>query len=136
MNRFQGTFFELQYPDSWEVEIIENIPCFFDPDGVGALQVAAFRQPDAEPFDLLDEMAVYLERQKVVVDQDQLAIFDLPGELQAAACEFLKDDRFWMINCIVKTDRMLFLLWNSDVVPDTDTAEMIGSCVTSVRFYE
>ncbi len=136
MKRFRGTFFDLEYPDGWEMEIIENIPCFFDPDGIGALQAAAFREPEGRPFHPIEQLATYLERHQLKLDADRVAVFDLPSGLQAAACEFMKDDRFWLVNCIVKAEKMLLLLWNSDALPDADTAEAIGRTVMTVRFYD
>jgi hypothetical protein len=133
---FRGTFFDLEYPDAWEVEIIENVPCFFDPDGIGALQAAAFRNPEGMPFDPIEQLGLYLERNGVTLDSDRVALFDLPSGLQAAACEFMKEDRFWLVNCIVRGDKMLLILWNSDVVPDADTAAAIGRTVMTIRFYD
>lgn len=136
MKCFRGTFFDLEYPDAWEVEIIENVPCFFDPDGIGALQAAAFRNPEGMPFDPIEQLGLYLERNGVTLDSDRVALFDLPSGLQAAACEFMKEDRFWLVNCIVRGDKMLLILWNSDVVPDADTAAAIGRTVMTIRFYD
>lgn len=136
MKCFRGTFFDLEYPDAWEVEIIENVPCFFDPDGIGALQAAAFRNPEGMPFDPIEQLGLYLERNGVTLDSDRVALFDLPSGLQAAACEFMKEDRFWLVNSIVRGDKMLLILWNSDVVPDADTAAAIGHTVMTIRFYD
>ncbi|EHQ06753.1 hypothetical protein [Leptonema illini] len=136
MKRFRGTFFDLEYSDTWEMEIIENVPCFFDPDGIGALQAAAFREPEGTPFNPIEQLGAYLERHGLTLDTDRVAVFDLPSGLQAAACEFMKDDRFWLVNCIVKGDKMLLMLWNSDALPDADTAEAIGRTVMTIRFYD
>lgn len=134
MKLFKGTFFEFEYPDEWEFEIIEHIPCFFDPEGSGALQTAAFRDPEGEPFDVLDELAAYLDRQEISVNADRIATFDLPFGAHAAGCEFMKDDRFWLVNCIVEKDKMVLLIWNSDDLPDRDTATAIGHSVMTMKF--
>lgn len=134
VKRFRGTFFELQYPDEWVVEIIEDVPCFFDPEGAGALQAAAFRHREGGSFDAMSELSAYLERVGMTPDAEKVGLFELPSGLQGAGCEFIKDERFWLANCVVQTDRMVLLLWNSDTTPDADAARAIGSAVMSLRF--
>ena len=72
-------WFKLEYPRMWEMEVVDNIPAFFDPlFGKGALQVFSVKLGDLDklteeitefPF-LLGEtlpkkMKIFLEKQNI-----------------------------------------------------------------------
>ena len=128
---FHGPFFNLKYPSHWEVEILEDIPAFFDPMGGGALQIAAFKKSD-EPVNLEDEMTRYLGKLGIPYDPDRIASFEIEAGL-CKACEFIKDDRFWLVNMLGHDGKLLMIIFNSDEVPDPDTVGIIMSMIKSIR---
>lgn len=131
---FEGPWFQVLYPSHWESQIIENVPCFFDPEGAGALQLAAYRNPNDDPFDADVEIRRYLERQGVEYSPEKIRRFSLPSGPDCNACEFIKNDRFWMINCILRGSRMVFVIYNADEVPDEETVAGIQLMIQSIRF--
>ncbi|MEQ8351659.1 MAG: hypothetical protein RH862_09255 [Leptospiraceae bacterium] len=131
--QFRGTFFELLYPRDWEYEIIENIPCFFDPEGGGAVQVAAFRQPEGQDFDFDAEMERYLNGHGIQMDKSRIAEFSLASGLACRACEFVLEDRFWLVNMIVQGSRMILVLYNSDDIPEQETVQKISGLIQTIR---
>lgn len=130
---FQGPFFELQFPTDWEHEIIENIPCFFDPDAGWVLQLAASTSPHGN-FALDSEMRTYLEHNQLEYQEDRVVRYENAAGLECMACEFMKDNRFWLVQMLVRGPRLLVALLNSDQVPDTDLAGEISATVGSIRF--
>lgn len=131
---FEGPWFQLLYPASWQHEIIENVPCFFDPDGAGALQIAAYRNPNDDPFDAESEMQRYLEGHSVEFNLEKISRFNLMSGLDCLACEFVKQDRFWLVNIILRGSKMLLVIYNADEIPDDDTVDSIQLIVQSIRF--
>ena len=131
--QFRGTFFELLYPSDWECEIIEDIPCFFDPEGGGAVQVAAFRHPDGGNFDFDEEMERYLKGHGIRMDKSRIAEFSIPSGLSCRACEFVLEDRFWLVNMVLQGSRMILVLYNSDDMPDADTVQKISGLIQTIR---
>ncbi len=130
---FRGVFFQLLYPAAWESEIIEDIPAFYDPASGGVLQIAASRSETG--FDLAREMRKFLERVGIEFQADHVASFRMPGGQECLACEFTKDDRFWMVYIIVDEDRLLIVMYNSDEFPDAELARELSDVIASIRFF-
>ncbi len=133
MHLFQGPFYRLHYPDGWEAEIIENIPAFYDPEGGGALQIVAARRDPEMPFDIEAEMTRYLERHGMVYSEERVARFDTAIGMEAMACEFMRDNRFWLVQMLCRGDMLLLILFNSDTVPDQELALKISAVIRSVQ---
>ncbi len=130
---FQGPFFQLHYPQSWECEIIENIPAFFDPEANWALQIAATHSPEGQPFHLLTEMHLYLEKNGLEFKRQQVSTYLNRHKWECAACEFIKEERFWLVHLLVHKNRMLFVIFNSDDIPDDPLARLISLLITSIE---
>lgn len=130
---FQGPFFTVRIPPGWEVEVIENIPAFFDPEGSGVVQIAAFRRP-AVILDARDEMERYLNQNGVQPDRSRMTNFILPSGLDCVAVEYVLDNRFWMVNAISQHNRLLFVVYNGDEIPQQGTAMLISEMVSSIEF--
>ena len=131
MVQFQGPFFTLYFPSHWEVEVIEDIPAFFDPMGGGALQIAAIHKSD-EPVNLEDEMIRYLGQMHLPYDQEKMASFEIEAG-PCLACEFIKDNRFWLVNMTGKDSRLYIIIYNADEVPDPDSVTLIMNIIKSIR---
>lgn len=132
---FQGPFFTVRIPPLWEVEIIENIPAFFDPDGSGVLQIAAFRRP-AAILDARDEMERYLNQNGVEPDRSRMTNLVLPSGLECVSVEYVLDNRFWMVSAISRNNRLLFVIYNGDEIPQQGTAMLISEVVSSIEFLD
>lgn len=129
---FRGTFFRIGVPEEWEELIIEDIPSFFDPEGGGALQFAAFRQNDAA-VDLALEMTRYLGNHGIEFSEDHVVRYQTPSGHSGMACEFEKEDRFWMVNLAAKADRLLFIIYNSDTRPDQELALTLSRVIQTLE---
>ncbi len=127
---FEGPFFRLRYPSQWDVEVIEDVAAFFDPEGAGAVQVAC--SVKSPPIDLAEEMKSYLARQGIDYHEESMAFYE-NGAAQAVACEFVKQERFWMVTLLASRDRLIIVLYNADEVPGAETAEMILALIRSVE---
>lgn len=128
---FQGPFFELQIPGRWEYEIIENVPAFFDPMGAGALQIAATR--DSRGLD--EEMQRYLERNGLAFQEDRIARFQNSQGLECLACEFVKDNRFWMVQMIARETKLVIAMYNADETPAEEAATELAGLLASIRIF-
>ena len=131
---FRGTFFRLHYPTDWECEIIENVPSFFDPDAGWALQIAATRNASGD-YDLRSELRTYLENNSIEFMEERVVAFETQSGLTALACEFTRENRFWMIQFLGSEDRMVIMIFNADEVPDHDLAIDISRAVGSLEFF-
>jgi hypothetical protein len=130
---FQGAFFELAYPDEWELEIVENIPCLFDLEAGWVLQLAASSSEDGN-YDLNSEFTRYLEINQIEFQEDRVVRYENASGLDCLAAEFMKDNRFWLVQMIASGPRLLAALFNSDQVPDGELAAEISATVGSIQF--
>ncbi len=131
--KFQGTFFELQYPVFWLHEIIEDIPAFYDPNGSGALQVASVIK-DSE-IRIEEEMQQFLFRHSIEYERDKIALVE-DVDFASAACEFISQDRFWLVHMLSLRRRLLIVMYNSDEIPTRETGELISEFIRSIRFLD
>lgn len=129
---FEGPFFTLEYPGTWDHEIIEDIPAFYDRRGAGALQVAAVRNSD-QLFSLEQEMSRYLQRHGIEYDSSKV-LFAKDGEKELATCEFVKEGRFWLVYMTSIGDRIVVAIYNADEVPGEEMASIISHILRSIRF--
>ncbi len=132
---FSGPFFRVAYPRHWEMEIIEDIPAFYDPEGAGALQIVASRSTDAV-YVPADELERWLQRQGVEVDSDRIAAYESQPGVACAACEFVRDNRYWMVQVMSPGPTLLFVIYNADEVPDPETAALVSFVIRSIQFLE
>lgn len=122
----------MAYPSHWDQEIIEDVAAFYDPEGDGALQVAvASRSMATEPT---RELEIYLQKQGMEYKADNVAVYDLPRGGRAAVCEFIKQERFWMVGMFTKNEKVLIVMYNADEVPDQETAGLISSTLNTIEF--
>ena len=97
------------------------------------MQVAAFRQPEGQDFDFDGEMERYLNGHGIRMDKSRIAEFALASGLPCRACEFVLEDRFWLVNMIVQGSRMILVLFNSDEIPDQETVQKISGLIQTIR---
>ncbi|MEM7180944.1 MAG: DUF3805 domain-containing protein [Spirochaetota bacterium] len=126
-------WYKMQYPASWEMEIIENIPAFFDLEGSGALQISAFQNQEGS-YELSDEMQRYLQMHRLNFNPEQIAKFQTVDGTEVQTCEFVKEQRFWMVYMLAKEDKLILCTYNADETPDANDARTIGSIARSIQF--
>lgn len=136
-------WYSLQYPRTWEMEVIEGIPSFFDginPYG-GALQVFAVNQlgaPNADlikqsPFlagkDLPEKLRVFLSKQGV---SDEGAQFFERDKTQMGACEYRSGGHFYLILMAERNGIFVLALYNCKGEPEAEEAANVGRILQSV----
>jgi hypothetical protein len=107
-------YYQFVYPASWKSEIIEGIPSFYQIDGVGAFQIFAFlnKNPD---YTNLDALKKYLEYHEIEYDEDLVEDFTNSFDMRILACEFEKDNRYWIVYSLGSGSKTILCLYNSDV---------------------
>ena len=123
----------MQYPASWEAEVIEDIPAFYDPEGAGALQLVATRSTD-DSCDLQAEMARYLERHGIEFQPDRIVGYKTESGLDAMVCEFLKEDRFWLVQMLTLDEKLLVVIYNADELPEPELIGILAAIIRSIKF--
>ena len=135
MKSFKGTFFSIHYPESWQLEIIENIPSLYRPDGPGALLIVAFRY-EAETVDTKRELIRYLISRNIKASENRITTYELKPDLWASAIEFIHEERFWFANLVGKDHKYILYLWNSDEIPTKDIALEMSEIIKSTKYLE
>jgi len=142
-------WYTIRYPRMWDMEIIDNIPSFFDPvSGTGALQIFSAQigknlpQEDIlrnYPFlagkTLSDKMLLFLAEQHTNIDDKNIKEFLLNDQI-ATAYEFFSHGRFYMVSMIQKKDIFLLLLYNCANVPSDEEAAVITEMIKSVNIID
>lgn len=136
-------WYSLQYPRTWEMEVIEGIPSFFDginPYG-GALQVFAVNQlgaPNAElikqsPFlagkDLREKLRIFLSKQGI---SDEGAQFFERDKTMMGACEYRNGGHFYLILMAERGGIFVLALYNCKGEPEAEEAANVGKILQSV----
>lgn len=131
--KFEGSFFMLVYPSSWEQEIIEDVVCFFKEDGCGALQMASTRSEDGH-YNPEKEMNAYLDRNNLPNDPEKNIKYKTQNNIDAIACEYMQEGRFWLVQILCHEDKMLIVLYNADEPPEQSLSLEISSIISSIKF--
>jgi Domain of unknown function (DUF3805) len=127
-------WYALAYPEFWTVEVIEGIPAFYDPEsGDGALVLSAFKNRSGY-FDLSEEMKRFLANYKVKYEKDKIASFRNKQNCEIQACEFISQERFWLVYMIAFQNKLLVCTFNSDAVPERETSEILTAIISSITF--
>ncbi len=133
MKFFKGSFFSIEYPNTWELEIIENIPSLYRPDGPGALLIVAFRYEDSI-VDTKRELIRYLHSRNLQDIENKIIEYTIQ-DLSSSAIEFIQEDRFWFANIVGKDHKYILFLWNSDEIPPKDIAKEMADIIKSTKFF-
>ncbi|EMJ87104.1 hypothetical protein [Leptospira meyeri] len=126
-------WYSFLFPATWEHMVVEEIPAFFHPDGGGALQVYAF-ESKLEDFNVDQELANYLKIHEIDYDAENVAVFENNEGSSIRACEFLKEDRVWMVYMVANKSRMLLVTYNSDEEVGDELFQQLTNIISSVRF--
>ena len=142
----ENKWYSLEYPRVWEMEVIENIPSFFDPfAGKGAVQVLSVNcsgKPEPEiiqnyPFlngkTLGDKMLIFLHSQQVNIKSAELSIVT-KGNMEMIPFEYSSDGSFFMAVMMEENGILLLVLYNSTEVPDKEEASIISAIIQSIKF--
>ena len=112
---------------------IGEIPAFFDPDGAGALQVSAFENKLGN-YNLSEELARFLTIHKIEYDEECIASFKNNLGSEIKACEFISEERFWLVYMISFGSKLIVCTYNSDERPDKELSIMLTNIISSIRF--
>ncbi|MDL5244328.1 hypothetical protein QRD38_00635 [Leptospira weilii] len=126
-------WYSMVIPAHWIHMVIEGIPAFFEENGSGALQVYAFENKSGS-YHLGEELKRYLETHKIDFEEDKIASFENEEGNKIMACEFVKEERFWMVYMIANQKRMTLLTYNSDEMPPNYLVSELATVISSIRF--
>ncbi len=139
-------WFSLEYPRMWELEVIDNIPVFFDPiQGQGALQIfsAQLGNPrniiqELEPFDFLKvdnlagKMGAFLRNQNLAEPENGFNLYE-KDQMSFIPHEYNLAGRFYMVCMLQKENIFLLALYNCSEHPTTEEANIVGKIVRSIN---
>ncbi len=126
-------WYTFKYPEYWEMEVIEGVPAFYDPEGSGAFIISAFRNIKGI-YNLSEEMSRFLKQHKVTYEPSKIASFEKSEGTLVQACEFISEGRFWLVYMLSNKNKLLVCTYNSDEVPNKELAEILTNMISSIRF--
>lgn len=136
-------WYSLQYPRTWEMEIVEGIPSFFDgitPYG-GALQIMAANLSGAaneqllreSPFlagkNLGEKLRIFLSKQGV---SDESAQYFMRDGTEMGACEYRSGGHFFLALMAERSGIFVLALYNCKGEPENEEAAQVGKILQSL----
>ena len=136
-------WYSLEYPRTWEMEVVEGIPSFFDgisPYG-GALQVMAANLTGAanaqlikdSPFlqgkDLDEKLSLFLSKQGI---SDEAAQFFVRDNTHMGACEYRAGGHFYLVLMAERNHIFVLALYNCKGEPEKEEAALVGKILQSL----
>lgn len=143
-------WFSLRYPRMWEVEVIEDIPTFYDPlFGQGAMQIfsaqlGSLHLVDEEilqdfPFlrmeSISKKMEAFLNQQEAPFHDEDIRYSHLHNT-DVVAVEYRLEDRFYMASMFQKESIFVLALYNCQGEPPQEEAENVGKILQSLRLHD
>lgn len=126
-------WYSLLYPEYWEMEVIEGVPTFYDPQGAGAVVVSAFENRMGS-YNPRVEMVNFLSHHKIKYKEDSITSYKNKQGSIIQTCEFISKDRFWFVHMMSFKDKLLILTYNADEIPDRELAAILSGIVNSIHF--
>ncbi len=150
LQKFQSSnrWYSLEYPRMWEMQIVENIPCFFNPiHGSGSLQLfsanlSQIKTLDTKQLDkfnflkganLIQKMNLFLNTRQVIVKEQDLKIYVNDNNTQFVAHEFKQEDHFFTACMFQKKHIFLLGIYNCLGVPPIEESDIIGAILKSIE---
>lgn len=136
-------WYSLEYPRTWEMEVVEGIPSFFDgitPYG-GALQVMAANLTGAvnqdlirqSPFlsgaDLAEKLRLFLTAQGI---SNEGARFFTRDNTEMGACEYRSGGHFFLVLMAERGGVFVLALYNCKGEPEPEEAAQVGKILQSL----
>ena len=125
-------WYQFVYPSSWKSEIIEDIPSFYQVDGAGAFQVFAFLNKSSD-YSNLDALKKYLEYHEIEYDEEFVEDFTNSYNMRILACEFEKDNRYWIVYSLGIGSKTILCLYNSDVEISNEIFQELTDMISSFQ---
>jgi len=139
-------WYRLQYPRTWECEIVENIPSFFDPlFGKGALQILSINMNYLEntkdvvgqyPFmagnNIDDKMKIFLHTHSISFEKNPPRHF-INKDMIVLPYEFMQGGHFFMVVMFQRDNIFLLCLYNSPGLPEDEESKTIASIIQSIE---
>ncbi|MCB1176877.1 MAG: DUF3805 domain-containing protein [Leptospiraceae bacterium] len=129
-------WYSFAYPEYWEMEVIEGIPAFYDPNGAGAFLISAFKNINGENYDLDEEISRFLSQHEIKYEEDKVASFENSEGTKVKACEFISKERFWLVYILANGNKLIVCTYNSDESPDRELAQILTTMVSSIKFFQ
>ena len=132
-------WYELLFPDQWEVDDEESPVAFWQPDGAGALQITAEQLPHRKSKDRMDcffALGAFLKSVGHEIDDSSTNRFSRDG-FEGVSTEYLaeggEEELFWRVWFMTNQDVLLFLTYASRKDEQNLEREAVDSIVDSIR---
>jgi len=138
-------WYSLEYPRTWEMEVIEGIPSFFDginPYGTGGVvQLMAANLTGVEnrelvsqsPFlsgkDLGEKLGLFLSKQGV---SNEGTHFFTRDNTEMGACEYRTGGHFYLVLMAQRGSIFVLALYNCKGEPEPQEAALVGKILQSL----
>jgi len=136
-------WYSLEYPRTWEMEVVEGIPSFFDGISAygGALQVMAVNLAgktnedlvSESPFlagkDLGEKLTIFLAKQGVSTEGAQYFVRD---NAAMGACEYRAGGHFYLALMAERGGVFVLALYNCKGEPENEEAAAVGQILQSL----
>lgn len=123
------------YPEGWSITDEDDCVTICDSEnGVGALQVSAYRAP--EPQDPTDLLFEYLTDNGVASNEGSTHCYELEGD-RVAVSDYVRDDGFFFrIWFLAKKEVFLLVTYNCKNEDRESEVVTVGTIVDSIRLAE
>ncbi len=107
MNTYNSKWWSTNYPSSWVSEEEKDCHSFYNNDGVGALQVSAYKKENGEVNN--SELISFIEGYTPSdISLEQI----YSGDFQGFYCHFISDEEYWKYWILKAGGLMLFITYN------------------------
>ena len=129
-----GNAYHLVIPDGWEFPVCRSSVAFYDPNGVGALNVSCLRppkgiRPDASSIALNFVPKELLESSKLSIESRGSP---LPN-VSVAYTQYVHGDDGWRLWVFATHDRAVMFSYNCRLSAEGKETAMIDELIASVR---
>lgn len=126
MKKYETEHWQLNLPDAWQIEELEDAVSFFDPDSNGTLMISTLVEDEPISDEFLEEM---LE----VHHNADAELYDVEyGPFAGVTCCYANDEEYWCEWYLVTDNLMLYVTYNCPLEEEGMEDDLIESILESL----
>ncbi len=107
--KYESNWWSIEYPEEWETEQNEDCTTFYNPDGVGALQISSYRKDEqiseSEIFDVATDDITETNKLQKIKEENY----------QGFIASYAEENDFWKKYYIWKDRIMVYITYNCEI---------------------
>ena len=126
MKKYQSTYWQIDLPDNWEIEEIDESVSFFDPENSGTLLITTIKEEEVISDEYLEELVTEHLDAGADLQDVECGVFD------GVTCCYEADEGYWCEWYLRHGQIMLFVTYDCSLQDEGSQDDLIDSMLETL----